>query len=75
MALGVTDVRKIKLEPDEALLVTVKGHEIDERLLADVKKRLVETIPNADMGRVFVIAVDEETSIEFDKIKMDKLRG
>jgi hypothetical protein len=69
-----TDIKKIKLEPDEALLVVFKGNldEMDQNSYKQIKRHLAEIIPNASLARVAVICVDSDTEVDFTQIKMEK---
>lgn len=76
MAHGISDMQKVKLEKDEALLVTVKLNDVNaddvQVQLANIKKRITEVVPNADMSRVLVVAIGSEDEIEYTKVKMER---
>ena len=68
--MKLSEIKKIKILPDEALIAVFRG-DISDIEMKEVRKQLIEHIPNADMARVVVLCLDDETELEFTLLKME----
>jgi hypothetical protein len=72
--MRLSEIKKIKILPDEALICIFRGDvdNLSKTEMQDVRKQLVEHIPNADMGRVVIMCLNDETEVEFTQVKMER---
>lgn len=68
----IKEIQKIKIAPDEALIVTVRSDNMEASDLREIQRSLVSVIPNSDMGRVVVVNIGTDEEIKFTTIDMER---